>query len=215
MLRLHYHPTDASMAPHMLLEELGVPFALALVDRANRAHKAAPYLRLNPNGLIPVLEDGDAVVYETGAILLHLADTHPAAGLAPPPGDALRPRFTTWLFWLSNSLHATLGVFFYPERWADPGDARGIAATKAQAEARAGALLELLDQALVRHGGPWLLGERYSALDAYALMLARWTRHFARPARDYPHLGPYLQRLLQRPAVQRAYATEGITTTLV
>lgn len=215
MLRLHYHPTDASMAPHMLLEELGVPFTLALVDRANRAHKAPEYLRLNPNGLIPVLEDGEAVLFETAAILLHLADGHSAAGLAPPPGDALRPRFLTWLFWLSNSLHPTLGVFFYPERWSDATDARAVAAARAQAEARAGALLELLDQELARHGGPWLLGERYSALEPYALMLARWTRHFARPAREYPHLGPYLQRILARPAVQRAYATEGITEVLV
>ncbi len=210
MLQLHYHPTDASMAPHMLLEELGVPFELLLVDRANQAHKSEAYLRLNPNGLIPVLVDGDLVLYETAAILLHLADTHPAAGLAPALGSTERAHYYKWMFWLSNTLHATLGLYFYPERWASPDHVHGATTVKARSEARAGQLLEILDQELARHGGPWLLGERYTALDPYLLMLGRWTRHFGRPARELPHLGPYLHRVLARPAVQRAYVTEQI-----
>ena len=72
MLRLHYSPSDASLAPHLLLEELGVPFELALVDRSVNAQKSPAYLKLNPNGLIPVLVDGDLVLYETAAIALHL-----------------------------------------------------------------------------------------------------------------------------------------------
>src|SRR5207247_1855079 len=68
MIQLYYHPGNASMAPHMLLEELGVPFELLLVDRAKAAHKSAEYLKLNPNGQIPVLVDSDLVLYETAAI---------------------------------------------------------------------------------------------------------------------------------------------------
>jgi glutathione S-transferase len=64
-------------------------------------------------------------------------------------------------------------------------------------------------------GGDWLLGADYGVADAYALMLCRWTRHFDRPARELPHLGPYLQRLLARPAVQRLFAAEGIEAPLV
>lgn len=59
MLQLHYHPGNASMTPHILLEELGVPYELLLVDRKNNAHKSPAYLKLNPNGLIPVLIDGE------------------------------------------------------------------------------------------------------------------------------------------------------------
>src|SRR5690606_28163458 len=98
-------------------------------------------------------------------------------------------------------------VYFYPERWAD--DAAAVAQVKAQAEAKVGAMLDQLEAELGRHGGPWLLGGAYSALDPYALMLCRWTRGFARPARSLPRLGAYLQRLLARPAVQRAFAQEG------
>ena len=104
MVQLHYAPGNASMTPHMLLEELGVPFELKQVDRDKNAHKSPEYLKLNPNGLIPVLIDGDLVLYETAAIVLHLVDTHPAAGLAPAVGTAERAQFYKWLVWLCASL---------------------------------------------------------------------------------------------------------------
>ena len=209
MLQLHYAPSTAAMAPHILLEELGLPFELLLVDSSAGAHKAPEYLRLNPNGLIPVLTDGDLVLYETAAICLHLCDTHPAAGLAPAVGSVERAHFYKWLVWMTNTLQSTLIVYFYPQRLVNPGNTAGAAEVKAQAELRVGGLLEQLDAELARHGGPWLLGQNYSALDPYALMLCRWTRNFASaPARTYPQLGPYLQTLLQRPAVQRVFARE-------
>jgi glutathione S-transferase len=213
MPQLHYHPGNASMAPHILLEELGLAFEPVLVDRARGAHKSAAYLALNPNGLIPVWVDGDLVLYEAAAICLHLADTHPQAGLAPPLATPQRAHFYKWLMWLTNTLQATLILYFYPERWGDGADT--AAQVKAHAEARVGALLAQLDAELARHGQPWLLGGAFSALDPYALMLCRWTRGFARPARSLPHLGPYLQRVLARPATQRAFAREQIGAPLV
>ncbi|MFD2453954.1 glutathione S-transferase family protein [Ideonella paludis] len=209
MLRLHYYPSTASFAPHIVLEELGVPYQRVLVDREQNAHKSTEYLKLNPNGLIPVLEDGEVVLYETAAILLHLADTHADAHLAPPMSSAARSEFYKWLVWLTNTLQATLMVYFYPERWVSAGNMAGAAEVKAQAEARVGVLLQQLD-AQFSDGRPWLLGDAYSAADAMAFMLCRWTRHFGQPARDLPHLGPYLQRMLARPAVQRAIANEAL-----
>jgi glutathione S-transferase len=155
-----------------------------------------------------VLEDGELVLFETAAILLHLADTHPQAQLVPALGSAERAHFYKWLMWLANTLHATVVPFFYPQRWAD--EASAVAQVKAHAEARAGQLLDLLDAELARHGGPWLLGDAYSAADPYALMLCCWARHFVRPARALPQLGPYLRRVQARPAVQRALRSEGL-----
>jgi glutathione S-transferase len=208
MLHLHYSPSDASLAPHMLLEEIGAPFVLKRVDRSVNAQKSPAYLKLNPNGLIPVLEDGALVLFETAAILLHLADIHPHAQLVPALGTPPRAHFYKWLMWLANTLHATVVPFFYPQRWAD--DPGAVAQVKSHAEARAGQLLDLLDAELARHAGPWLLGDAYSAADPYALMLGCWTRHFKRPAKALPHLGPYLRRVQARPAVQRALHTEGL-----
>ena len=216
MLRLHYYPGNASLAPHVLLHEIGVPFELALVDRTQQAHKSAAYLQLNPNGLIPVLQDGPLVLYEAAAICLHLADTHPAARLAPPPGSVERAHFYKWLVWLTNTLQAMLIHYFYPERLVDDGDAGAAAQVKAHAEAHIATMLQQLDEQLAAHGGPWLLGRDYGAADPYAWMLCRWTRGFqTRPARDYPHIGPYLQRMLERPALQRVLAAEGLAAPLV
>jgi glutathione S-transferase len=215
MLTLHYHPGNASLTPHMLLEEIGVPYRLELVDRANQAHKSPAYLKLNPNGLIPVLIDGDLVLYETAAICLHLADTHPAAGLAPALGTVQRAHFYKRLIWLTNTMQATLIHYFYGERLVDAGNVAATAQIKAHAEAMVGTMLDQLDAELAAHGQPWLTGERYSAVDPYALMLCRWTRGFKRPARSLPHLGPYLQRVLGRPAVQRAFEQEGLGQPLV
>ena len=216
MLQLHYFPGNASLIVHIVLEEIGTPFTLKHVDREQAAHKSAEYLALNPNGLIPVLvDDGSAaadgtplVLYETAAICLHLADTHPAAALLPALATVERAHAYKWIVWCTNTLQAAITNYFYPERWA--ADAAGAAIVKALAETKVGAMLEQIDAELARHGGPWFLGDRFSILDPYAFVLCRWTRGFARPARSLPHVKPWLDRLLARPAVQRAFGTEGL-----
>ena len=210
MIQLHYYPSTASMAPHILLEEMGAPFELVLVDRTQDVHKTQQYLKLNPNGLIPVLTEGDLVLYESAAICLHLCDSHPEAGLAPALGSPERAHFYKWLIWLTNTLQSTLIIYFYPERWMNASNPAGAAELKTHAEAKVRVLLDQLDSELARHGGLWLLGANYTALDAYALMLCRWTRNFGQPARTRPQLGAYLQRVLARPAVIRAFTAEGL-----
>lgn len=211
MIQLHYFPSNASMTPHLLLHELGLPFELKLVDRAHNAQKSPEYLALNPNGLIPVLVDGDQVLYETAAIVLHLVDRQPEAGLAPAFGSAERSQFYKWLVWLSSSLQSQMPMYYYSSRYVAADNAAGAAEVKAQAEVRIGALLDQLDAQFARHGGPWVMGEKFSALDPYAFMLCRWTRGFARPARTLAQLGPFLERMLERPAVQRVIEAERLT----
>ncbi|MDP3761394.1 MAG: glutathione S-transferase family protein [Ramlibacter sp.] len=216
MIQLHYYPSTASMVPHILLEEIGLPYERVLVDRAVGAHKAPAYLKLNPNGLIPVLTDGELVLYETAAIALHLCDTHPQAQLAPAVGSVERAHFYKWLVWCTNTLQATLIVYFYPERWMDEGNEEGVAQLKAHAERKVGGLLDQLDAELARHAGPWFAGAVFSALDPYVFTLCRWTRYFkSSPARERQHLGPYLQRMLARPAVQRVIANEKLAAPFV
>lgn len=216
MIQLHYSPATASMIPHLLLQEMGLPFELVVVDRANDAHRAPAYLALNPNGLIPALTDGDLVLYETAAICLHLCDTHPQSGLAPALGTVQRAHFYKWLMWLTNTLQSALIVYFYPHRWVDDGNEAGVAQVKAHAQSKIDGMLDQLDAELARHGGPWFMGEAFTALDPYVFTLCRWTRNFSvRPARSLPNLGPYLQRVLARPATQRVMATEQLSAPFV
>lgn len=209
MIELHHYPSTASTIPHILLEELGVPFELRLVDRLRESHLSPEFLRLNPNGEFPVLIDGDLVLYETAAICLDLCDTHPEAALAPPVGTPGRAQFYKWLIWCSSTLQASLLAWFYPWRWVDVDNPMGAVQVRQNAQVRVEKLLVQLDSHLARNRGPWFLGEDYSALDPYVLTLCRWTRDFPeRPARTFTHIRPYLQRVLERPAVQRVFRRE-------
>jgi glutathione S-transferase len=214
MIELHYFPGNASLAPHILLHELALPFRLQRVDRTANAHKAPAYLALNPNGQIPVLRYGDLVLYESAAICLHLADRAPGAGLLPPLGSAGRAQAYKWLVWMTNTLQARLMHYFYPERLVDAGNTAAAAQVQAHAQADIGRMLDQMETQLAGHGQPWFLGADFGVADAYGFMLSRWTRGFegaaSPPARCRPALGAWLQRLLDRPAVQRVLADEGL-----
>ena len=115
----------------------------------------------------------------------------------------------------SRTVQTSLIHYFYPERIVDAGNVVAAAQVKSHMEARVGGLLDQMDTELAAHGQPWLLGTHFSAVDLYALMLCRWTRGFTRPARSLPNLGPYLQRVLARPAVQRVFTKEGLAAPMV
>lgn len=222
MIELHYFPGNASLAPHILLHELALPFRLQRVDRTANAHKAADYLALNPNGQIPVLRDGDLVLYESAAICLHLADRLPdpasaaahRPALLPPLGSADRAQACKWLVWMTNTLQARLMHYFYPERLVDTGNADGAAQVRAHAQADIGGMLDQIEAQLAGHGQPWLLGDDHGVADAYGWMLCRWTRGFegaaSPPARTRPAIKAWLQRVTDRPAVQRVLIDEGL-----
>ena len=217
MYTLFYYPGNANLAPHMLLEEIGAPYELALVDRTNNAHKTAEYLKMNPSGRIPVLVDTHSnpplALFETAAICLHLCDRHRQANLAPPTlGSPERAQFYKWLMYLTNTLQSELITYFYPGRITD--DETGAAVVRRHAEERIGGMLAILERALDESGGPWLLGAQYSALDPYLMMLCRWTRGMGRPARTYARLGTFLAAMAARPAVQRAFEQEGLQSPL-
>ncbi len=211
--RLHYAPDNASLVIRLALEELGLPYDTALVDRRARAQRSAAYLALNPNGLIPVLETPQGPMFETGAILLWLSDTHGA--LAPAPPDADRAAYLTWLFWVSNTLHADLRMTFYPQTYAGP-DADAQAALSARMRRRLAVHLAHLEQVAVR-APRWLDGQAPSGLAYYIACLMRWMALYPKDAdRGWfepdatPHLLGLLARLETRPAARAASHAEGL-----
>jgi glutathione S-transferase len=209
VIELYYYPSYISLVPHILLHEIGSDHRLIFVDRHAGAHKREPYLTLNPNGLIPVLRDGDLVLYEAAAIALHLADRHPDSLLAPAVGTNARAHFYKWLMWLASSLHPALSNYLHPNKWM--ADEAAQARLRAGAEARIAELFDIIDAELARHERPWLLGETFSVLDAYAFVLCRWSRRMARPGASWPKFGPYAHRIAERPAVLRALRAEHLS----
>jgi glutathione S-transferase len=225
VLTLHYYPSNASITPHILLEEMSVPFELKLVDRTQGAHKSADYLKLNPNGLIPVLIDDEhtppLVLYETAAICLYLVDKFPEKNFAPRVGTVERAHCYKWLMWLTNTLQPALISYFYPDRYVNAGDSAAAAQVKTSSQQRIGGMLKQLDDQLAAsaaQGGEWLLGKEFSVVDIYAFMLGRWTRVFegetaTKKASDvdaWKHLGAFMHRVLAREAVQRVVKKEAL-----
>jgi glutathione S-transferase len=208
MYQLHYFPANANAAPHMLLEEIGVPYELVLVDRARNAQKSMEYLKINPNGRIPTLVDGDLIMSEAAAIMLHLVDRHADAELAPQVGTPERAKFYQWLTFLTNSLQEELMIWQYPDRLAGT-DASATGVVKRGAEARAGRFLDVIEDHL-KANGPFFLGKRPSAVDFYLVMLSRWARPMAQPPRSRPNIAKLLDKMTGLHSVRRAYAQEGI-----
>jgi glutathione S-transferase len=212
-LRLHWSPDSANLPVRVALERLGLPFDGVRVDRARGEHRGAAYRALNPQGLIPVLEDGPLVLFETGAILLHLAERAGRLGPDGPPADApgARAAFLSWLFWLSNTLHADLRVAFHADRHV--GQAGRGALGEGVARRIAGHL-DLLEEVLGEGG---LAGPAPTLLDDYLGACLRWARLYPRAAPVLPEgIGrrPRIAGLLARiegdAAVLRATAAESI-----
>ena len=211
---LFYSPDSANIVVRMALEESGAAYEAQEVDRRQNAQRSAAFLKFNPQGLLPVLVDPaqDEPLFETAAILLHLADQHSA--LQPQDGRA-RGRFLKWLFYLSNTLHADLRIAFYTQRYAV--DDASMAALRVQLRGRIAAHLALLDAEIARHQGPWLLGAELSVCDLYLAACVRWAQLYPRDEalpttalQALPRLLALLQQLDARPAVRRAFAAEGI-----
>ena len=193
--RLHYAPDNASLIIRLALEELGVSYETVLVDRRARAQKSSAYLALNPAGLIPVLEIPDGALFETGAILLWLADRHGA--LAPAPDDPARGALLKWLFFLSNTLHPAMRMIFYPDQYAgaDPG-AQARLRTHMQTEAARH--LDTLETAAKAH--PDLFsGTAPSVVGLYLGPALRWLALYPAGETDWFDLArwPVLQTLAQ------------------
>lgn len=209
MYILHYAPDNASLIVRLMLEELGLPYRTALVDRARREQDGAAYRALNPQGLIPALESPDGALFETGAILLWLADRH-GGGLAPAPDQPERGHMLKWLFFLSNTLHADLRALFYPHRHVP---ASAIDAHHDMAVGRLKGHFALIDAAIAAH--PAIFAPP-SLLACYLGPLTRWSVLYPQGrmrwfhSTDHPALHALLEALESRPAARRAALAEGL-----
>jgi len=207
MYQLYYAPGAASMLVHWLLIELEAPHELHLVDTAAGAQKRPEYLALNPNGVVPTLVHEGVPMHEAAALAMTLADRHPQAGLAPPPGSSLRPAYTQWMFHMANVIQPLFRQWWYPHEPAGEAHADAVRALVAP---RIEAAWSRIDTHLAAHG-PYLLGESVSVADFYLTMLMRWSRNMPRPATQWPHLSTLATTMRARPSFRTLYEREGLS----
>ena len=203
-LKLFFAPGACSFVPHAMLEMAGVEFEPMMVKLHKGEQRSPDYLALNPRGQVPVLVDGDEVVTQIVAILLHLDQKLPMAGILPSAGVE-RSRALQKLVWMNNTVHPTFTHVFMPEKFTD--DAEAQKAIRAFGAARYREMLQEIE-AMAEKAAPWMVGERPGALDAYALTLLRWGGYAGIDPTTLPATWGLVQRFAELPAVARAIERE-------
>ncbi len=200
-MKLYYSPGACSLAPHIVLNELGQPYELEKVDlAAKKTETGGDFTSVNDKGYVPTLELAKGeVLTEVQVILQYLADKVQNSGLLPSFGSMDRYRAMETLNFVASELHKGLGGLFNP---AMPEEGKKAIITRLQRR------LAWLDAQLAKK--PYLMGENYSVADAYAFTVLGWAKHVNVDLSGYAHIVAYLDRVGSRPAVQTALKKEGL-----
>lgn len=196
MLTLFHAPQSRSGRIVWLLEEIGADYEIRYVDifRAMTLTGARDPANVHPDGKVPALLHDGALVTESAAIALYLTDIHPQAGLGARVGSPDRAAYVTWLAWTAGEME--------PAFW---GKISGEAETDPNARTRYDAAVARLLTALAT--GPYLMGDRFSAVDVMIASALAWGREYLPESRL---LDAYLERALDRPANARAMTKDGL-----
>jgi len=204
-LKLYFSPGACSRVPMIALEEIGAPFETRLVAFMKGEHRAPAYLALNPAGKLPLLVADGRPLAQNVAILTFLARTFPEAGLLPFTGDPYEDsQILRWLAWCASDLHPIVTRIRIPVFFCDLPEAP--ARVRAMAEAAMAAQLAPVEAQLGTR--PWLLGETWSAVDAYFYWI--WFRISGAgfDPGPFPNIADFARRMEARPAVRRTIARD-------
>lgn len=200
-MKLYYSPGACSLAPHIVLNELGEAYDLEKVDLADKkTETGADFTAVNGKGYVPTLEIAkDEVLTEVAVILQYLSDKAEASGLFPKFGSMDRYRAMEVLNFVASELHKGIGGLFAQGM---PDDGKKVIID------RVGKRLAWLDGKLA--GKTYLLGNAFSVADAYAFTVLNWGQWVGIDIKQWPNIAAYMERVSARPAVQAALKKEGL-----
>ena len=188
-MKLYYNPQSRAVIAKWMLDECDASYEIVPIDFTKGEHKAPGFLKINPAGKLPALEDGESKIFEGAAICLYLADKFPQAQLAPKIGAPERGRYLSLMVYSSSQLEPSMGdallkVETLPQRgWTNFETAQAVV------EGELGA-------------GPYLFGDWFTAADIMIGSMFIWKRIFGAPA-GRPALEAYVDRLLARPKAMK------------
>jgi glutathione S-transferase len=190
-----HNPMSRGRVVHLMLEEVGAPYEIKLLEFEKADHKKPDYVALNPMGKIPTIVHRGVVVTEVGAILAYLADAFPAAGLAPPPGDPQRGTYLRWMFFAAGCVEPAIVDKMLARAPVERKGTLGYGSFEDTMNA--------LEKAM--QPGPFILGDRFSAADVYLGSQLGWGM-MTKAIEPRPTFGAYMGRVTARPAFQRTVA---------
>ena len=207
MYKLYNVKAWGSLCVHFMLEETEIPYTNIWMTAEQV--RAPEFREISPLGYIPALglQDG-RVLFESAAIVAFLVTAHPDKGLSPRPGSDDFGEFLSWLHFLSTNIYMAVNMVFHGSAYAlNPEQADHIVA---KAVEKQNELWGIVERRLAT-GGPWLMGETYSALDIYAFMLTLWGKpsEMALLAR-FPQVAELARRVRARPRLKAALEAHGV-----
>jgi glutathione S-transferase len=193
---LFHAPNSRSVGARALLEELGVPYDLHVLNLKKKEQRDPKYLAVNPMGKVPAILHDGALITEQPAVYLYLADLYPQAGLAPPIGDPLRGPYLRWMVYYGSSFEPAIVDRAQKHEPAPPGTCPyGDFDT----------VMKTLNDQLAK--GPYILGEKFTAADVLWGIALKWTTGF-KLVPPSPQIEAYIERVNSRPAIVRSAAKD-------
>ena len=202
-MKLFYVPGACSLAPHIILRELGQDIELEKVDtKTQKTESGIDFSSVNPNGYVPALQlDDGAILTEGVAIIQFLADQKRASNLAPASGTLERARLQENLNFISSELHKAFSPFFSTPPLE--GEARETALSKVSSR------MERFEKILA-DGREYLDGKTFSVADAYLFVVANWANFVEIDLAQWPHVADFVTRVSSRKTAQDALRAEGL-----
>jgi len=202
MLTLYYAPATCALATHLALEYAGAPYRAERVDFARKQQLSPEFLRINPKGRVPALATEQGILTETPALLQFIAQSFPAAGLAPLDDPFLMAKVNEFNSYLCATVHVAHAHRVRGYRWAD--DAAAIEAMKHKVPQTMGECFTLIEERMLQ--GPWVLGDRFSISDPYLFTITRWLEGDGVDVERFPKVADHMRRMNEEPVVRKVLA---------
>jgi len=206
MLKLFYAAHTCSLATHIVLEEVGADYSTVRIDFGKTEQRSPEYLEVNPKGRVPALVTDRGVLTETPAMLVFVAQSFPAAGLAPLDDPFAFAEMQAFNSYLCSTLHIAHAHRMRGHRWVAADDAASIAAMQRQVPRSVTACYDLIEHDLLK--GPWVMGERYTICDPYLFTLAQWLEQDGVDSKRIPRVIDHRRRVSERASVRKAIAEQ-------
>ena len=202
MLKLFYSPGSCAFASHIALEETGATYEAVRVDFSKAEQTTPAYLAINPKGRVPALVTERGILTESPAILLYIAQSFPAANLAPLADPFALAQMQAVNSYLCSTVHVAHAHRVRAYRWAD--DDAAILTMQKKTPQNMSECFAMIERDMFK--GPWVLGDDYSAADPYLFTLARWLEGDGVDVKQFPKVHAHMQRISERPAVKKLLA---------
>jgi glutathione S-transferase len=204
MLTLYYAPGTCALASHLALEFSGAPYDSVRLDFKQQQQRSPEYLRVNPKGRVPALATDRGVLTETPALLQYIAQSFPAAKLAPVDDPFQLAKVNEFNSYLASTVHVNHAHKGRGYRWVDAEDTAALEAMKKKVPQTMGESFALIEEKMLQ--GPWVLGQQMSTSDLYLYTIGTWLEGDGVDVKRFPKVADLMQRLNADARVQKVIA---------